>query len=209
MKEPNYKVSVMILTILQALYEGGLTKFIEDEGDVTYVISPEGEKDEIYIYLPHDFNNVMIETFEKVTESEGVNIIHVYTRNFPDKPEGLPQKFEELLDVSIAHKQGVKFSLNVFSTIITINAPTIDKDSAAAKDLVERITTMDGVLRAIFLFKDGCTRFEDYKNSQPAPAPLITLEVPSRDTPIGKDDVTNLKILLGEVNTVEDLLKNM
>jgi len=35
------------------------------------------------------------------------------------------------------------------------------------------------------------------------------IETAKRDKVIGKDDLTDLQILLGQINTVDDLIKNM
>jgi len=211
MKEPNYKAASETLTIVQALFAGGLQQFVEDGGELSYIPLPE-DSDEIYVYNPKPLPELLRLTLEKHGERVGIKYVFVQTRNFRPEtcsPESVSVVLSEVAAETLATKQVIPFIVNIYAAIMVVMCYDVNKDSPVAKDLVERITQLSDVVRAIFFFKDGNSRYEAPAVEASKLQATVTPEIPKRDRPIGESDMADLKILLHEANTVEDLLKGM
>jgi len=211
MKEPNYKAASETLTIVQALFPGGLRQFAEDGGELCYIPLSD-DTDEIYIYHPKPFPETLQKTLEKFGDGVGLKYVFVQTRNFNPEtcnPESVSIVLNETAAETLATKQDVSFIVNIYAAIMVVLCFGVNKDSPVAKDLVERITKLSDVVRAIFVFKDGNYRYEAPAVETSKLRATVAPEIPKRDRPIGESDMADLKILLHDINTVEDLLKRM
>lgn len=201
----------MILTLIQARYPGGLEKFKEDGGQVG---PAPGKPPELLVYhpdIPIDVKNMLAQLSEQV----GLTPRFVTTLNFDGQdPEEFREQFlndktvEKILsDLGLAG--AVKVFFSPLLNVIGITGVVSTKENA--EFLVEKLrAAIPGCLRTYVLYGDEQVLKAEYAPTQePFYKLQAVLEAHSRTTVIGDDDLLNLKIALGNAQTVDEFINSL
>jgi len=199
-------LSAMIQMFLMSAYEGGVEAFDEDfylhvssGGEV--IIAPRSGKD-----LPEDFKA----KFSQATGSLGVTPIYAEYCNFAgmsneEASECLQERAQDRMN-----ELQVPMAVAVSYALVEIQAQvSMESDEAEAlKDIFKSIPEINNLR---IDFEDGAySSFED-EGSEVEPEATrkyvaLATGRPERETVINGDDHTNLRIALGQAQTVEEFL---
>lgn len=198
-------LSALVQMFIQATYVGGIEAF---NNDFHLHVSSKGE----IIFAPSREIELTAEfkaRFNIAAEGMGVTPIYASRCNF----EGMDESdAREYLDSDIRDKiESLKIpaSLSASYALIEIQIQG-SKNSPEAADLQEELSSLDMINNISIQFEDG--EFTCFKgtgsNAEPKAKKYVSLATgrPDRDTIISKDEVLDLKIALGQANTVEEFL---
>jgi hypothetical protein len=198
-------LGIIVNMMIQARYPGGVEAF--DKDFCTFVtpgnqlvIAPLGDAT-----LPEEFKAGLNEM------GSGMNFTPVYAgrRNFEgyeDKDE-IQQLFNEYMDQELSHFSG-RIMIQANQALMDITAPGISKSSEEGEELISKLSCLEYLPNLRIQFKE-----ETYfrvpgvgEEIAPVKKARVSTWVPTRDRPIGQDDIMDLQIALGSANSVEEFL---
>jgi hypothetical protein len=207
----NLKFSSAVLTIISALYEGGLDGFVvKDKCRVFTVGHP--SKD-VVVYCPHMSDRIK-EAFHKMEAENKCNIVLMEEPNFNGySEEQIKEALKRITDYFSSNLPEASISLQDHSNLVVISLPNMGSNKESDLEL----------LRAMAFLKHVCglglsyvtTKDTSYKITPEEgthlipPESKVVQEHGSGSEVISKDDVLNLHIDLQKINTVEDFLNSL
>lgn len=187
----------IILTIIQAHYKGGIKQFQEDGGGLTYAPPPFNE----FIILHPNIDPDLKRMMENIASQSGTDIIFVDTGNTIN--EETPQiMFEALKEVQLLA------DIALSTPVILINLFNLRKRDKRFIDFKKKLQEIPGIKRVYINISNEPLKISP-KNENSLKSSTNTKAETVRDMVIGEDDITNLKIDLGSINTIEELLERM
>lgn len=207
----NFEFSRFLYTLIQTKFPGGRAKFAEDGG--SYIIIPK-TPDELLIYHP----NLSIEFKNYITQAVSslqLTTHFVTTLNYKGQEpsevlfiyETKISKIIEDLHLENSIQATISELLNIF--VLT----DLHSTRALAEKLINRIReVLPSCIRSCVIYGDKQLAWFEYPQTEtPAvkSAPQAVLEAHSRTTVIGNDDLLNLRIALGNAQTVDDFINSI
>jgi hypothetical protein len=208
-------LEILLHTLIEAKFEGGQEAFAEkfylhilEVGSDTKIISApryKGEK------LP----KVIVEGLKDLSAKVPFVLIQAHVSNFDQlESEGEANAaIKEHLGRGIKEFAG-NFVVAVSNALIDVRVQNIAMDSEEGDSIIELFTSMDFAPNVCIAFEEGfslhiqCEPLGEESTTTLETDTLITGR-PDRNISINKDDQCNLKIALGQANTVEDFIAMM
>jgi hypothetical protein len=200
------EVFQFFMSLLQAIYEGGLDKFHEDGGELSIVPA---KTPEVLVYHP----NLPIIVKNKLLAISGklsIKTVFVTTKNTTPDMETFDideanKKFEALrkrlnIPEIMVHQDDLQVCIGVRGEI----------SSKQSEDLANGLNElMPCMIRIYVTSENACTRYE-YAIKEPViTKSMVMLEATQRTTVISNDDLLNLSIALETANTVDEFLAQL
>jgi len=197
-------LSIIINMMIQAKYDGGVDAFNSDFctffSGKEFVIAPLGSA-----VLPERIKKVINEM------GSGMNFTPVYAgrRNFEEyeEEEEIQQVFNEFMSKELSHFGG-RIMIQANRALMDITAPGIAMSSEEGKELLSKISSLEYISNLRIQFQEDTYFKVPGVGEEVAPVKKtqISTWVPTRDRPIGQDDIIDLRIMLGAANSVEEFL---
>jgi hypothetical protein len=199
-------LNIALATLIQSFYVGGIQKFSEDGGNVAIIVN---DPIDLLVYhpnIPINFKNVFVQFAERTQ----INVRFLTTLNFEGHtPEEIQGLFENNFDTIVG-------SLGLHNVMVKSNplfcaVMILDKaDRAVAEKVVSRLREIvPGLIRIYVYYPGGVYHTEFRTDEEPVRKTLITGVHPDRTAVIGEDDLTNLKIALGNAQSVDDFINSI
>lgn len=197
----DYILGNLLLTCINARYPGGTEAFLKDQGQIGIVPS---DPPEVIIHTKGDF--------DPDTAFQGLNGLKftvVHDLNFEGMEQDEVHEALNSMGQRIDEKKLGGFSLSSKSCVFV----AICENEAVSREVYRELADMDGVKRARVIFPGGVHRIDD-GDSSPAQTETenkgVVLESrPQRDHRIMEDEITDLKITLGTIDSVDEFLKRL
>jgi len=191
------------LSMMQAIYEGGLDQFHEDGGQLSIVPA---KTPELIIYHP-DMPVIVKNKILAISNKMGLTPVFVTTKNItPDM---------ETFDIDEANKKfdALRKRLGIPDVMVHTDELQVcigvrgDITKKQSEELANGLNEfMPNIIRIYVTSEKTCSRYE-YAVKEPAiTKSMVMLEATQRKTVINDDDLLNLRIALENANTVEELL---
>ena len=197
--------TVMVATIIQVSYPGGLQTFLENQGAFLYVPQPVSV---ILIKLPQggldkDIRNKILQSGVSVEflTSDEFNLSHD-VEVLQAAQEQVARWIDE--NLSPADANNAVISMTPIANIIALE--TVRKGSKLAIKFERFLKTIEGHGLSFVLYDGGSYSRVVGSNLQ---RPSVKPEAPKRETVLTDDDILNVKIALGQAETVEDFLNSI
>ena len=207
----NLKFSSAVLTIISALYEGGLDGFVvKDKCRVFTVGHP--SKD-VVVYCPHMSDRIK-EAFHKMEAENKCNIVLMEEPNFKGyNEEQLRTVLKNITDYFSSNLPEASISLQDHSNLVVISLPNMGSNKESDLELLRAMAFLKhvcGLGLSYVTTKDTSYKItpEEGTHLMP-PESKVVQEHGSGSEVISKDDVLNLHIDLQKINTVEDFLNSL
>jgi hypothetical protein len=203
-------MSAMIQMFIASAYDGGAEKFAQDyhlfisEGEAVFAPQHDGST------LSDKFKN----KFNEMCEGFGLKAVYAARCNFEgygheEAAEMLNEQLREALgDVSM------ELRISVDPALFDAQAPNTELDSEDGEFLIEALSSLTNIENLRIKFQDDVFFKIPLEGSAPAedskkePKRFVALATgrPDRDTIISQDDHINLKIALGQCDSVDEFL---
>ena len=207
----NLKFSSAVLTIISALYEGGLDGFVvKDKCRVFTVGHP--SKD-VVVYCPHMSDRIK-EAFHKMEAENKCNIVLMEEPNFNGySEEQIKEALKRITDYFSSNLPEASISLQDHSNLVVISLPNMGSNKESDLELLRAMAFLKhvcGLGLSYVTTKDTSYKItpEEGTHLMP-PESKVVQEHGSGSEVISKDDVLNLHIDLQKINTVEDFLNSL
>ena len=207
----NLKFSSAVLTIISALYEGGLDGFVvKDKCRVFTVGHP--SKD-VVVYCPHMSDRIK-EAFHKMEAENKCNIVLMEEPNFKGyNEEQLRTVLKNITDYFSSNLPEASISFQNHSNLVVISLPNMGSNKESDLELLRAMAFLKhvcGLGLSYVTTKDTSYKItpEEGTHLMP-PESKVVQEHGSGSEVISKDDVLNLHIDLQKINTVEDFLNSL
>jgi hypothetical protein len=199
-------LNIALVALIQSFYEGGTQKFVEDGGNIALIPN---DPIDLLVYhpsIPINFKNALMQFAERAQ----ITPRFLTTLNFEGHtPEEINGLFENNFDTIVGSLglHNVLVQSNPLSCVILI----LDKaDRAVAEKFVGRLREIvPGLIRIYVYYPGGVYHTEFRTDEEPVRKTLITGVHPDRTAVIGEDDLTNLKIALGNAQSVDDFINSI
>jgi len=192
----NPLMSINIMSFIQVYYPGGLIAFKEEHNGNIFMFPRE---DSIIICadnLPEEFSNKISAMCKKFK----IKLMLSTEQNFQHETEDEINEWAFNFSQFLRQINMVDVLVGVTPCTIYIDAREYQSDSKDA--LIDYLNKYDEIVRVNILFKDKNIFLS--KNRKPKEIKEIQPEVTH---PLTDDDITNIKITLNTIETVEDFLK--
>ena len=207
----DLKFSSAVLTIISALYEGGLDGFVvKDKCRVFTVGHP--SKD-VVVYCPHMSDRIK-EAFHKMEAENKCNIVLMEEPNFKGyNEEQLRTVLKNITNYFSSNLPEASISLQDHSNLVVISLPNMGSNKESDLELLRAMAFLKhvcGLGLSYVTTKDTSYKItpEEGTHLMP-PESKVVQEHGSGSEVISKDDVLNLHIDLQKINTVEDFLNSL
>ena len=207
----DLKFSSAVLTIISALYEGGLDGFVlKDKCRVFTVGHP--SKD-VVVYCPHMSDRIK-EAFHKMEAENKCNIVLMEEPNFNGySEEQIKEALKRITDYFSSNLPEASISLQDHSNLVVISLPNMGSNKESDLELLRAMAFLKhvcGLGLSYVTTKDTSYKItpEEGTHLMP-PESKVVQEHGSGSEVISKDDVLNLHIDLQKINTVEDFLNSL
>lgn len=200
-------LAILINMMIQAKYEGGVDAFNNDFctffSGKEFIIAPLGN-----VELPEKLKKIINEM------GSGMNFTPVYAgrKNFEgyEDEEEIQQLFNEFMNKELAHFSG-RIMIQANKALMDITAPGIVKSSEEGGELLSKLSSLEYISNLRIQFKDDTYFRVPGVGEEVAPVKKVQVStwVPTRDRPIGQDDIIDLRIMLGSANSVEEFLASI
>ena len=207
----NLKFSSAVLTIISALYEGGLDGFVvKDKCRVFTVGHP--SKD-VVVYCPHMSDRIK-EAFHKMEAENKCNIVLMEEPNFKGyNEEQLRTVLKNITDYFSSNLPEASISFQNHSNLVVISLPNMGSNKESDLDLLRAMSFLKrvcGLGLSYVTTKDTSYKITPEEGAHPVcTESKVVQEHGSGSEVISKDDVLNLHIDLQNINTVEDFLNSL
>ena len=193
----------ILMNLIQVHYPGGYAQFTEDGGLVGIANGTPNELIVRHPDIPIDIKN----RFDQAAQALGLQPRFVTLLNFDDRNlEEIVELFSKNLDYILrgTSKETVLFGLNYLYVDIVI----LDKKVSMkqAEGIVNRMKEVIPDCLRFYVIYNG-NKFLHMEFSPGETRAMI--EAPERQTVISDDDMLNLKIALGNAQTVDDFIRNL
>ena len=192
----DYKLNTMVLTAIHVTYPGGLRQYNEDGGAMAYV---PGMYPQIRVYLPTTDEKIKDDIQHRCLK---LPVMLVYTDEPNFKDMDVDQVYDEVWRIlpTLKDKELLKrLTMSISRACVVVNilgkAPVADAQASALSKLMLQISGL----------KVGAITHRGRIWSVDAPV----IRIGSGEKALTQDDELNVRILLHEVNTVDDLLKQI
>jgi len=203
----SIELQVLVQTVVQVRYPGGLEKWEEDGG--VFGLAP-GTPVELVVRhpsIPIDIKNMITQ----ICEQARILPRFVTTLNFEGyDPEEFREQFlnhdnMEMVLSELGLNGAVKCFMYTLFNVFQIVGAVSTKENAEA--LVEKLrVVIPGCLRSYVMYGDDKVLRAEYSpDSEPFLKLQAVLELPTRTTVISEDDILNLRIAL-ETQSVDDFI---
>lgn len=209
----DLKFSSAVLTIISALYEGGLDGFVvKDKCRVFTVGHP--SKD-VVVYCPHMSDRIK-EALNKMGSENKCNIVIMEEPNFKGyNEEQLRIVLKHIIDYFSANLPEASISFQDHSNLVVISLPNTANNKESDIEVLKAVAFLKQVYSLNLSYLT--TKDTSYKitpsvekgEQMSTSSSKVVQESGSGSEVISKDDILNLHIDLQKINTVEDFLNSL
>jgi hypothetical protein len=199
----NFVVGPMLMSVIQAKYAGGLDKFREEGGMVG--LAP-GSTKEVVVHHPGLPEALKKDIREFLGKWKLTARFAAHTNGKSISEEELRQEYGPVIEevLSMLGVMASLISIHPLMVVITLLDETVTQSKV--QELVETLTNrLPSLWFGYVIYVDGvCCIEREFKDDS-----YIMLEQLKRDTVIGEDDILNLKIALGNAQTIDDFINSI
>lgn len=199
----NAQTAQIGLITVQMTYPGGLEKFEEDGGRLSY------DQETLYFYHPTPPKEWM----EALSAISNLRTKVVQTKNFGDDPE-FEKVFGQIHSVLGGYKQrfiqkGIRAALSIDVVMVRVVLYGARADRGLAEEIVKALSeAVDHLVRLNVGY--GLHPERDYVLYEAEQEHAVLSEQhPNRDTTISRDEITNLRIDLENAKTIDEFLEKL
>jgi hypothetical protein len=191
-----------IVSLIRVKYDGGMDKFEEDGGCISYIPDP---VDRLIVKHP-DLPKSLLEECEKVMP-DGFEYIRDVAYPIQEDLD-LARSIAEYLvnNFTGSTLRGTSLSVNGACSILVFS--TLDAESREAVKLEGWLADKLGLCYVLYK-NEVYHRVDDLNSRRDAQIESQKMERPNRETVISDDDILNVQIALGQAETVEDFLNSI
>ena len=192
----DIKTESMALTIVSALYEGGVEQFGKDGGNVICIGHP--SKDIIVFHT--DLPEKVVTPLLNLSKAGKVNVSIMKTPNFQGMDsEQIKETCTHIIKFFNVVMPNASFFRAEVSNLMIISIPTVSSKDLDDLDLVvEFLKKIRGLEMSYLVLKDKAIKVETTL--------VESTKVVTERGKITDDDILNLRISLENAQTVEDIL---
>ena len=202
------KFSNSVLTIISALYEGGLDQFVTKDKCRTYTVGYPSK--DVVVYCP-GISDRLREAFISLESKGKCNVVVMEEPNFKDYgPEQLDLIFKHIMSYFDTNFPEASISFQDISNLMSINMPNISMKGGVDIDLLKATSFLKnqyGLNLSYITVKDASYKIVPDKDVIKTESKITADRGGSKV--ISKDDILDLSISLQKINTVEDFINNM
>jgi hypothetical protein len=201
------KFGRLILTVIAAMFPGGVQQFKKEKGSVTVLGHPSKE---VVVYHPNLPDRIK-EEFAKIETTHNCTVTRMEHPNFegldPDYTAGLMAGIQNFF---LETNPDASFYRGDHSNLLVFTLPSVEGNEEDILEIVFAfLKHVEGLNLSYVIVKDVA-----FKIMPDAPTTKIALDskIVTEQTEhkvISDDDVTNIRIDIERANSVEDFLKNL
>jgi hypothetical protein len=207
----DLKFSNAVVTIISALYEGGLDGFVVKDKCRIFTIGHPSK--DVVVYCPHLSDRIK-EALHKMETANKCNIVIMEEPNFKGyNEEQLKIVLKHITEYFSANLPEASISFQDHSNLVVISLPNTGSSKESDLDLLRAMAFLKQVYSLNLSYvttKDTSYKIIPEEGSHPVSTESkVVQEHGSGSEVISKDDVLNLHIDLQKINTVEDFLNSL
>jgi len=204
------KFSGSVMTIISALYEGGLEQFTTKDKCRVFTVGYPSK--DVVVYCPN-ISDKLREAFKSLESKGKCNVVVMEEPNFKEStPEELELILTYITDYFNKELPEASISFQDISNLISINIPSISMKGGADLDLLKATAFLKnqfGLNLSYITVRDASFKIVPDKEVIKTESKITADRGESGSEVISKDDILNLSISLQKINTVEDFINNM
>ncbi len=200
----NAQLAELGFVTIQMTYPGGIEAFLEAGGKASY------DSEALYFFHPSPPKHWM----QALSAIKNLRIKLVTTKNFGESSDvdqvisGVHQVIKKYH--SLLQEKGIMAGVSIDPVILRVLIAGKHADRKLAEEIIEDLRkNVTDLVRICIAY--GIHPETDYVlyEGEPSQKTILSEQRPNRDRIITKDEVTDLKIMLGKAKSIDDFLANL
>lgn len=201
-----YQIGNVIASVIQARHPGGLQGF-RDAGGIVNILK--GEPFQVWLYYPNmkefpiDVKNILQGICDRAQMSLRFTEMkmEISEEDYMDTANKLIEVFSQHNINAVAMR--ITDLCVTVTPMITVSLSEFEKAVAVINEKVPEVT------RIVLMRGNGKLSIYETQPRTPPEQTVYLEDLPARQTAISEDDILNLKIALGTINSVEDFINSL